>query len=109
MAIGSIAIKAYQSALQAQKGLVDKKVTESLGKTGKPEGGFGKMLGESIKNVSDLQNEKMDMVKSFASGEKENVHELMITLQKASIAMSMTSAVRNKVMDAYKELMHTTF
>jgi flagellar hook-basal body complex protein FliE len=109
MAISTVALKAYQSALQTQKGLLDKKVTENLGKAGKPEGDFGKMLGDSLKNVSDLQNEKTDMVKSFATGEKENVHELMITLQKASIAMSMTSAVRNKVMEAYKELMHTTF
>jgi flagellar hook-basal body complex protein FliE len=33
----------------------------------------------------------------------------MVTLQKASLAMSMTSAVRNKVMEAYKELSRTGF
>ncbi|MFW5734480.1 MAG: flagellar hook-basal body complex protein FliE, partial [Oceanidesulfovibrio sp.] len=42
-------------------------------------------------------------------GEKQNVHELMISLQKASVAMSLTSAVRGKVMEAYKEIMRTQF
>ncbi len=56
-----------------------------------------------------MQEEKESMIKAFAAGEKQNVHELMITLQKAGIAMQMTTAVRNKVLEAYKEIMHLTF
>ena len=46
---------------------------------------------------------------TFASGKTQNVHELMISLQKAGLAMDMTSAVRNKVMNAYQELMRIQF
>jgi len=56
-----------------------------------------------------MQGEKSKMITSFASGETQNVHELMITLQKAGLAVSMTSAVRNKVMEAYRELSRIQF
>jgi flagellar hook-basal body complex protein FliE len=56
-----------------------------------------------------METEKKTSIQAFASGEEQNVHELMITLQKAGLAMSMTSAVRNKVMEAYKEVMHLQF
>jgi flagellar hook-basal body complex protein FliE len=49
------------------------------------------------------------MIEEFASGKRQNVHELMITMQKAGMAMSMTSAVRAKVMSAYQELMKMSF
>ncbi len=49
------------------------------------------------------------MITSFASGETQNVHELMISMQKASVAMNLTSAVRNKVIEAYKEMSKLQF
>ena len=64
---------------------------------------FGETLTESIKEV------KNDMITSFASGETQNVHELMISMQKASVAMNLTSAVRNKVIEAYKEMSKLQF
>jgi flagellar hook-basal body complex protein FliE len=58
-----------------------------------------------LKSVNDRKLETNEMIKSFASGKTQNVHELMISMQKASVAMSMTTAVRSKVMAAYKEVM----
>ncbi len=49
------------------------------------------------------------MITSFASGETQNVHELMISMQKASLAVNLTSAVRNKVLEAYRELSKLQF
>ena len=45
----------------------------------------------------------------FASGRNQNVHELMITMQKSSLAMKLTTAVRGKVLEAYKELSKMQF
>lgn len=70
---------------------------------------FGETLTESIKEVNNLQQEKNNMITSFASGETQNVHELMISMQKASVAMNLTSAVRNKVIEAYKEMSKLQF
>ncbi len=49
------------------------------------------------------------MIAYFASGEQQNVHELKISLQKAGLAMNMTTAVRNKALEAYKELARMQF
>lgn len=108
MAISPIALAAYRTAM-TQSGAIDAKVASSLAKPAAPAAGFGDMLKSSLKQVNDLQNTKLDMVQQFASGQTENVHELMINLQKAGLAMQMTTAVRGKVLDAYKELVKLQF
>lgn len=69
---------------------------------------FDTLLNTAIDNInltnsylSDAENAEV----SFALGETESTHDLMIALQKASTALQYTVAIRNKVMDAYKEIM----
>lgn len=99
--INAVGLKAY---LQTQN--FDFQKTK---KSEKSDNSFTDTLKNSLKKVNDLQEQKESMIKSFAAGEEQNIHELMITLQKANIAMQMTSAVRNKVLEAYKEIMHLAF
>ena len=47
------------------------------------------------------ENEKI----RFALGETDNTHDLTIAMEKASTALQYTVAIRDKVMEAYKELM----
>ncbi|MBD5544363.1 MAG: flagellar hook-basal body complex protein FliE [Lachnospiraceae bacterium] len=51
--------------------------------------------------ISDAENEEIKL----ALGETENPHDLGIALQKASAAITYTIAVRDKFMEAYKEIM----
>lgn len=51
--------------------------------------------------LSDWENEEI----KFALGETENTHDLTIALQKASTALQYTVAIRDKVLEAYRELM----
>jgi flagellar hook-basal body complex protein FliE len=108
MAIPALALSAYQNAM-AQSGGIESKVSRSLVKPAAPSEGFGQTLTDSIKRVNDMQNQKADMVEAFASGQTQNVHELMINLQKASSAMQMTTAVRGKVIEAYRDLVKIQF
>jgi len=108
MAISSVALSAYQAALTQGKA-IDAKVSTSLARPAAPTEGFGKTLTDSLKQVNEMQNTRNDMIESFASGKTENVHELMINLQKAGLTMQMTTAVRNKVLDAYRELVKMQF
>ncbi|MHC1790928.1 flagellar hook-basal body complex protein FliE [Solidesulfovibrio sp.] len=108
MAIPALALSAYQNAM-TQSGNIQSKVSRSLVKPAAPMEGFGQTLTDSIKRVNDMQNNKDTMVESFASGQTQNVHELMINLQKASSAMQMTTAVRGKVLEAYRELVKIQF
>ena len=104
MAIQNIALKAYSSALEAGGGFSTKR-QKLAGSDESQKTSFTESIAKSLENVNQMQHEKVRMIESFAAGENENVHELMITLQKAGLAVNMTSAVRNKVMEAYKELM----
>ena len=51
--------------------------------------------------LSDAENEKI----RWALGETENTHQLTNALQKASAALSYTVAIRDKLLEAYKEIM----
>jgi flagellar hook-basal body complex protein FliE len=108
MAISPVAISAYKNALNSAS-RIDAKVADSLAKPAKPGQSFMDTLQSSIENVNAMETKKADMIQSFASGETQNVHELMIHLQKASVAMGMTTAVRSKVMETYKELVKMSF
>ncbi|MDY0274345.1 MAG: flagellar hook-basal body complex protein FliE [Desulfomicrobium sp.] len=106
MATTPLAIKAYTAAndlLNASQSISGLKNTKEATTS------FSQTLSDSLGKVNALQQDNMRMIEEFASGKSQNVHELMITLQKAGLAMDMTSAVRNKVMQAYQELMRIQF
>ncbi len=107
MAINNIAMDAYRAAMDLGK--ISEKSESSSNRSeqggSSSESQFTSALQDTLSHVNDLQVEKETMIEAFASGERQNVHELMISLQKAQVAMQMTSAVRNKVMEAYKEVM----
>ncbi|MBF8999488.1 MULTISPECIES: flagellar hook-basal body complex protein FliE [Vibrio] len=68
---------------------------------------FGEMLSQAINNVNGLQKTSGDMQTRFDRGD-ENVSlaDVMIARNKASVAFEATIQVRNKLVDAYKELMN---
>ena len=51
--------------------------------------------------ISDAENEEIKL----ALGETDNTHDLTIALQKASTALQYTVAVRDKFLEAYREIM----
>lgn len=59
----------------------------------------------SLEETNDLQNAAGAAEIQFALGESDNTHDLLIAETKASIALQYTVAVRDKLIDAYKELM----
>lgn len=71
--------------------------------------GFGEVLKDSIKKVNDLQLEADEAIKSFAKGETKEVHETMIAVQKADISFKMMMQIRNKIVEAYQEVMRMQF
>lgn len=107
MAVSPLAIKAYSAASEL---LNNPKSLDAKSKsTREATQSFAETIEESLAKVNEMQMDKSLMIQDFASGKNQNVHELMITLQKAGLAMDMTSAVRNKVMQAYQEIMRIQF
>jgi flagellar hook-basal body complex protein FliE len=66
---------------------------------------FKNFLTDALDKVNQLQIEAENYKKLLATGQVENIHEVMIAAEKANIAMQFTLAIRNKVVDAYREIM----
>lgn len=74
-----------------------------------PDNSFGTTVKNSLNKVNELETAKARAIDDFASGRNQNVHDLMITMQKSSMAMKLTSAVRGKILEAYKEIARMQF
>jgi flagellar hook-basal body complex protein FliE len=85
---------------------------ESSGRTENPsslqrkgEKSFGESLSESLEHVNNLQLKVDTTIEDLATGKTQSIHETMLALSKADIAFRLTMQVRNKVVEAYQEIM----
>lgn len=62
---------------------------------------IGAQLNETSRQIGDAENK----LQSFAAGESGNLHDLMISLEKAKLSFELVLAVRNKALEAYQEMM----
>jgi len=109
MVVKSVAINAYQNAMDVRRRSVDNAVSNQLRKPQPAAEDFKDTLKNSLTEVNNIQSEKKQLIEEFATGKSQNIHELMISMQKAGLAMSMTGAVRSKIMSSYKEIMAMPF
>ena len=62
-----------------------------------------------IKETNDYSNEAAEAELAYAMGLTENTHDLQVAQMKANISLQYTVAVRNSVIEAYKEIMQLQF
>lgn len=70
-----------------------------------PTQSFQEVLKNAFNQVNQLQKESQGMTQKLITGEVEDVHQVMIAAQKASLSLDLTIQVRNKVIEAYQEVM----
>lgn len=66
---------------------------------------FADTLKQAIDKVNTLQKASDKGMQDLATGKTDNVAEVMIAAEKADIALRVMVQVRNKVIDAYNEIM----
>jgi len=67
---------------------------------------FKDFLTDSLSEVNELQKTGDDMAVRFAAGDPQvDIHNLMQALEEAGIAMQLTIEIRNKLVEAYQEIM----
>jgi flagellar hook-basal body complex protein FliE len=66
---------------------------------------FSDTLNEAINSVNQLQKSSDKATQDLATGKTDNVAEVMIASEKADIALRVMVQVRNKIIDAYNEIM----
>lgn len=68
---------------------------------------FEQMLGQALDKVNALQIQSSDLSAQMASGNLEYIHQAMVMAEKAGVAFDFTMQLRNKVLEAYQEIMRT--
>ena len=76
---------------------------EKVNKKGPLE--FGKVIKGAIQRVNELEKDADQSIMDLLNG-KANVHETMVNLQKFDISMRLFLTIRNKAIEAYKEIIH---
>ena len=66
---------------------------------------FKDILYKALHEVNQAQHRADDAVRRLATGETDNVHQVMVALEEASISLQFSLQVRNKVIEAYQEIM----
>lgn len=77
--------------------------TEPKTEENKPS--FPDIFKEMVTNTNDLESQAESIAEKFALGEVTDVHEVMIAAEEAGIALEMVMAIRNKLIEAYQEMM----
>ncbi|WOO36525.1 flagellar hook-basal body complex protein FliE [Anaerocolumna sp. AGMB13020] len=62
-----------------------------------------------LKETNDLSNAAKEAEVSFALGLSNNTYDLQVAQEKANLSLQYTVQVRNKVIEAYKEIMNLQF
>lgn len=67
--------------------------------------GFADMMKDAVSEVNNLQGNADTLAQKLATGDVQDIHQVMLALNKASSAFGLTVQVRNKALDAYQEIM----
>ncbi|NQU06880.1 MAG: flagellar hook-basal body complex protein FliE [Calditrichaeota bacterium] len=73
--------------------------------TGGPS--FGNMIGNVIKDVDELHKTAEQTTEKLITGELEDVHQVVVAMEEAQISFRLLMEVRNKLVEAYREVMKT--
>ncbi|HHV99009.1 MAG TPA: flagellar hook-basal body complex protein FliE [Clostridiaceae bacterium] len=66
---------------------------------------FSDFLKNELDKANDLIIQSDQLSEDFAAGKTDNIHQVLIAVEKADIALQLTLQIRNKLMDAYNEIM----
>ncbi len=79
--------------------------------TGKTEDGksFKDVMSEFVNQVDDAQHQFDDAIKAVENGETDNLHQVMLAQNEAQVSLKLAAEVRNKLVEAYREVMRTQF
>ncbi len=66
---------------------------------------FGDFLKEKIQETDQLQKRAIQNLKDFAAGRNTDITDLTLSLTQADLSFRMVVRVRNKILEAYQEIM----
>ncbi len=95
-------LKTGETATQVRN---DKVNAQALDNPAQGAKSFAQTLKDAVNNVNQLQVKSDVEMQRLATGQTKNIPEVMIASEKADIAFKLLMQVRNKIIDAYQEVM----
>lgn len=71
----------------------------------KNENHFSSFLSNALNKVNEQQLISDEYKKLLATGDVDNLHDVTIAQEKANISLQLTLSIRNKIVEAYREIM----
>jgi flagellar hook-basal body complex protein FliE len=66
---------------------------------------FKDMLAQALDTVNNLQINADRMAQKLATGEAKDIHEVLMAVEEVSVGLQLTMQIRNKIIEAYQEIM----
>lgn len=92
-------IRRIQSILQQQA------QPQSSGNQRSEGASFQETLKSLIQDVDTLQKDADETTRKLLSGELENIHQVMLAMEEANTSFQLMMEMRNKILEAYREVM----
>ena len=82
--------------------------TEGLGSaspTQRSDEQFGEMLGKLIEDVDQAQKQADMSIQGLATGNATSLQDVVMKMEQAEVSFQLMKEIRNKLLEAYKEVM----
>lgn len=66
---------------------------------------FDDILKNFVNDVNDMQMIAKESIEKLSAGEITDVHQVMVAVEKAGVSFDLMMEIRNKMMEAYQEIM----
>ncbi|MGQ9487800.1 MAG: flagellar hook-basal body complex protein FliE [Armatimonadota bacterium] len=66
---------------------------------------FAQTLQSAFERINQMQNDSAELARQFAAGETDDLVRVVTAAEEASVALQLAVQVRNKVVEAYQEIM----
>ncbi|MFT3736009.1 MAG: flagellar hook-basal body complex protein FliE [Rhodocyclaceae bacterium] len=87
--------------------LVAGSATSAVAAPGNAVQGFGALFDNAVSGLNQQLMTAETGLQNLAAGKTQNLHEVMINLEHAKLQMQLVMQIRNRVLEAYQELMRT--
>lgn len=108
-------MKQMQNQLKAQSGVREGAMAQGLGAPKALEGapgadkpqGFGDLFRQAVNSVNETQQQSSALATAYEKGDpKVSLAQVMVASQKASVSFQAITQVRNKLVEAYQDIMN---
>jgi len=70
---------------------------------------FGDVLKNAVSGVEQMHSSAQQQVTQLAQGDRQDIHNVMLAVEKADVAFQLMMQVRNKIVNAYQEVLKMQF